>query len=88
MTRVSLGVQAFDDDSLILAGRAHTKNDVLKAIRIIKESAFRENYNIDLISGLPHTSVAQWANTLDGKHIVYSFLCKALLLVVWCIQLQ
>ncbi len=51
VNRVSLGVQAFDDDVLKLSGRPHGTLKILKALEDI--SALFENFNIDFIVGLP-----------------------------------
>jgi oxygen-independent coproporphyrinogen-3 oxidase len=52
-TRVSIGVQSFDDNILRLIGRQHTAADAVKAISMY------ENVSVDFIYGLP-------TQTLDG----------------------
>jgi hypothetical protein len=66
INRVSLGIQSFDDRILESIGRVHRREDITDALAIL-ETAFGDdlNYSIDLISGLPGLSLAQWADTLD-----------------------
>ena len=51
INRVSLGVQAFDDDVLSLSGRPHKISEVIQALHHI--SSVFDNFNIDFIVGLP-----------------------------------
>lgn len=51
VNRVSLGVQAFDENVLKLSGRPHKTLEVLKALKDIVD--LFENFNIDFIIGLP-----------------------------------
>lgn len=64
--RISLGVQSFDDTVLGQIGRVHRRDDTLAAVEMIhKVFGDDSNYSIDLISGLPAVSLAQWAETLE-----------------------
>lgn len=65
INRISLGVQSFHDDVLQSIGRFHRRDDVLQSIDMLRE-VYGENvnYSMDLISGLPGTSLAMWAETL------------------------
>ena len=63
INRVSMGVQSFNDETLVKCGRSHCVNDVNNAINDLK-SAGIDNYNIDLISSLPNVSIGQWEETL------------------------
>ena len=56
INRLSLGIQSFNDQSLTLLGRIHNANDAKKAIELTKESDF-ENFNLDLMFGLPNQEV-------------------------------
>lgn len=51
VNRVSLGVQTFDKDNLKYLNRFHTKEDVFKVVKILKENNIT-NINIDLIYGI------------------------------------
>ena len=52
VSRVSIGIQTFDEDTLKLMNRDHNKEQSLKAINWLQE-IFIESFNIDLIPGLP-----------------------------------
>lgn len=52
INRVSLGVQTFDDTSLLNLGRIHNTKKIYESIDILKK--FYENINIDLIFGIPN----------------------------------
>lgn len=62
VNRVSLGVQAFQEELLRACGRAHGLRDVHEAIEII--SCGVENWSMDLISSLPHQSPEMWGESL------------------------
>ena len=64
VNRVSLGVQAFQDELLQVCGRSHTANDIFRAIDLIRQSGI-SNFSLDLISGLPHQTLEQWRDSLD-----------------------
>ncbi|MFP3902853.1 MAG: radical SAM family heme chaperone HemW [Armatimonadota bacterium] len=61
--RLSIGVQSLNDAELKLLGRTHTADGAREAVRIARETF--DNLSIDLISGLPGQSVAQWEQTLQ-----------------------
>ncbi|MFM2061266.1 MAG: hypothetical protein RLZZ507_936 [Cyanobacteriota bacterium] len=63
VNRVSLGVQAFQDELLKMAGRSHSVEDIFAAIDLIHQVEIPE-FSLDLISGLPHQSLDQWQNSL------------------------
>lgn len=65
VTRISLGVQSFDDAMLRACGRAHSAHDVLHAVETVRASGVR-SWGLDLISGLPHLTPDRWADTLDA----------------------
>jgi len=70
VTRLSLGIQSFDDTILRACGRAHTAADAWRAIDTIHASPtrFKDNFSIDLISSLPHLTLPLWEDTL--RHAV------------------
>lgn len=53
--RVSLGVQAFDDASLIFLGRRHTGQRAREAVGLLRGAGFR-SLGLDLIWGIPGQS--------------------------------
>jgi oxygen-independent coproporphyrinogen-3 oxidase len=63
VTRISLGVQSFNDDLLKLLGREHSAAQAAQSFRILREAQFN-NINIDLMFGLPGQSAEQWQATL------------------------
>lgn len=62
-SRVSLGVQSFDDDALKAIGRQHTAADARAAITALQDAGC-ENLNLDLMFGLPGQSLAAWGESL------------------------
>ncbi|WP_298617436.1 radical SAM family heme chaperone HemW [uncultured Thermosynechococcus sp.] len=64
VNRISLGVQAFDDELLRLCGRSHTVADVEHAVEMMYRAGV-ENWSIDLISGLPQQSLGRWQFSLE-----------------------
>jgi putative oxygen-independent coproporphyrinogen III oxidase len=74
INRISLGVQSFQDEKLMRIGRIYRSKEVFAAIDAIQSAAF-ENYNFDLIYGLPEQSVFEalfdlkQAISLAPKHV-------------------
>jgi oxygen-independent coproporphyrinogen III oxidase len=64
VTRISLGVQSWDEQLLQLLGRDHSPTHVRETFRILREAAFA-NINVDLMFGLPGQTLDQWRNTLE-----------------------
>src|SRR5947207_8373547 len=64
VTRVSLGVQSWDDKLLQLLGREHNAAQAQESFEILRAAGF-ENINIDLMFGLPGQTAAQWQSTLE-----------------------
>jgi len=62
--RISLGVQAFDDESLVAMGRQHSSGDALKAIARIRKVGFK-TLAVDLIYGYPGCTPEKWSATLE-----------------------
>ncbi|HIK44494.1 MAG TPA: coproporphyrinogen III oxidase [Leptolyngbyaceae cyanobacterium M65_K2018_010] len=63
VNRISLGVQALDDRTLESCGRYHRVADVWQAVDWLQQLAVA-NWSLDLISGLPHQSLADWETGL------------------------
>ena len=74
VNRVSIGVESTDDKILKSINRHHTFSDVQKAVKLLKENGL-ENYNLDLILGLPNVTERMLKNdikniiSLNPKHI-------------------
>jgi oxygen-independent coproporphyrinogen-3 oxidase len=64
VTRLSFGVQSFEERQLRTAGRSHTAEQAADAIVMTQRSSIRD-VNIDLISGFPDESPAAFKRTLD-----------------------
>ena len=58
INRLSIGVQSFDDDKLKLLGRIHGRSDALHAAEAAHAAGF-ENFNLDLMFGLPGQETLQ-----------------------------
>lgn len=63
VTRISLGVQSWDDDLLRLLGREHDAAQAEASYRILRSADF-PSVSIDLMFGLPGQSLRQWEETL------------------------
>ncbi|HVY61822.1 MAG TPA: coproporphyrinogen-III oxidase family protein, partial [Planctomycetota bacterium] len=55
VTRVSMGVQSLDPESLAFLGRIHTAEEAVAGFRLLREVGFT-NLNLDLIFGIPGSS--------------------------------
>ena len=64
VNRISLGVQAFQDELLQACGRSHTAAEAEAAIALLKAEGIA-NFSIDLICGLPHQTTARWRESLE-----------------------
>lgn len=64
VNRVSLGVQAFDDDLLAACGRTHRVADIYQAVTWLAQVNL-PSWSLDLISGLPHQTLAMWEAGLE-----------------------
>jgi len=64
VTRLSLGVQSFDDGVLAWLGRLHDADGARAAIRAAGEAGL-DDLNIDLIFGLPEDVGRDWARDVD-----------------------
>ena len=64
ISRISLGVQSWDDDLLKLLGREHNAKQAAHSFQIFRSAGF-SNINVDLMFGLPGQTVRQWKQTLE-----------------------
>lgn len=64
INRVSLGIQALDDESLKALGRQHDAADALRAVRTA--ARLFDRYSFDLIYARPGQTVAGWRDELSG----------------------
>jgi oxygen-independent coproporphyrinogen-3 oxidase len=64
VTRVSLGIQSWDDELLKLLGREHNSQQAGQSFHVLRAAGF-SNINVDLMFGLPGQTVEQWKSTLE-----------------------
>lgn len=64
VTRLSLGVEHFDDEILELNGRAHKSPEIFQAFDWARAAGFPQ-INIDLIAGMVGETEATWRNTVE-----------------------
>jgi oxygen-independent coproporphyrinogen-3 oxidase len=63
VTRLSVGVQSFDDDALVRLGRVHSAAQAQAALA--EAAAVFDTFNIDLMYALPQQDLAALARDLD-----------------------
>src|SRR5436190_1239460 len=59
VSRISLGVQSWDDELLKLLGREHNAAQAEASFQILRDAGF-DNVSIDLMFGLPGQTLEQW----------------------------
>ncbi|MFW2374891.1 MAG: radical SAM family heme chaperone HemW, partial [Gammaproteobacteria bacterium] len=64
INRLSIGVQSFNEQHLTLLGRIHDSQQACKAIDSALNAGF-DNFNIDLMFGLPEQSIDQGIDDLE-----------------------
>ena len=64
VTRISLGIQSWDDDLLKLLGRDHRATHLRESFLILRDVGF-PSVNVDLMFGLPGQTIDQWRTTLE-----------------------
>lgn len=74
VTRISMGIQSFEQEKLQQLGRIHDVQEAINAVEFAKNSSLN-SFNIDLMHGLPNQSVEQalydlqTAITLEPPHL-------------------
>src|SRR5947209_1904139 len=63
VTRLSLGVEHFDDEVLTINGRAHKSPEIYRAYQWVREVGFPQ-VNIDLIAGMLGETEDKWKMTV------------------------
>lgn len=63
VTRISLGVQSWDDALLKTLGRVHSAAQAEKTFAVLRAAGF-DNINIDLMFAVPDQTLEQWQGTL------------------------
>jgi len=64
VNRLSIGIQSFDDNRLATLGRIHGRAEALGAAKAARDAGF-QNFNLDLMFGLPGQDVAQALSDID-----------------------
>lgn len=64
VTRVSLGVQTFNQRGLDTLGRFHSAKDARFAVALLHEAGF-DNISVDLIFAWPDQRIAEWREDLE-----------------------
>lgn len=64
VTRLSLGIEHFDDEVLALNGRAHRSREIFEAYDAARRLGFPQ-INVDLIAGMLGDSDARWQTAVD-----------------------
>jgi oxygen-independent coproporphyrinogen III oxidase len=64
ITRISLGIQSWEDDLLSLLGREHNARQAEESFRIFRGAGF-ENISVDLMFALPGQTESQWRASLE-----------------------
>ncbi len=65
INRLSIGVQSFDPDHLTVLGRIHDSDSAHRAIETARQAGF-DNFNIDLMHGLPGQTPEQAVRDLEA----------------------
>jgi oxygen-independent coproporphyrinogen-3 oxidase len=64
INRISIGLQACQQEMLSILGRGHTWPQVVEVVGNSKKAGF-DNLSLDLISGIPGQTLGQWKETLE-----------------------
>ena len=65
VNRLSIGIQSFDDEMLVLMNRRHTAQQAIDAVKNCQQAGF-SNISVDLIYGLPQMTADDWCRQLDN----------------------
>jgi oxygen-independent coproporphyrinogen-3 oxidase len=64
VNRISMGVQALDDELLDVIGRVHSVKAAVESYGRLRRASL-DNINLDLMFGLPGQTIEHWRNTLE-----------------------
>ncbi|MBZ4666048.1 radical SAM family heme chaperone HemW [Mahella sp.] len=65
INRLSIGLQAWQDELLKAIGRIHTSAEFVDSYNEARKAGF-DNINVDLMFGLPQQTIGQWIHTLQA----------------------
>ena len=63
VTRISLGVQTFQEEHLRVLQRSHTKKDICEVVALLREENFE--INLDMIYAIPSQTLEEWEKDLE-----------------------
>jgi oxygen-independent coproporphyrinogen-3 oxidase len=64
VNRLSIGAQAFDDETLVALGRRHSAEQARAAVPMARAAGFT-NVSVDVMFSVPTESSERWSRTLD-----------------------
>lgn len=64
INRLSIGTQSFFDDELILMNRSHRAQQAISAVKRAQDAGL-ENITIDLIFGMPKSTLSKWKENIE-----------------------
>ena len=64
INRISLGMQSAQDHELRLFARRHGNEHLTRAVSAIRAAGF-DDFNLDLIFGIPHQRLTEWRDSLQ-----------------------
>jgi oxygen-independent coproporphyrinogen-3 oxidase len=65
ITRLSMGLQAWQDELLTYFGRLHDRETFVKAYTLARTAGFG-NISVDLIFGIPNQTMEQWKESVEN----------------------
>ena len=65
INRVSIGLQAWQDNLLKTLGRIHDRKDFIESLNMFRKHGFT-NINVDLMFSLPNQTLEMWEETLNN----------------------
>ena len=63
VNRLSIGIQSFFEDDLMMMNRAHNVEEAMKCLKIVTH--YFDNISIDLIYGVPEMSNEKWMQNIE-----------------------
>ena len=64
INRLSIGIQSFNNDELRFLNRVHSAQEAIDSVNIAQDIGF-DNISLDLIYGIPNSSISSWEKNLD-----------------------
>ena len=69
VNRVSMGIQAFNDERLHFLKRRHTATQAVEAVRRLRQAGI-QNISIDLMYGFPGETLEEWQQDIDAALVL------------------